>query len=72
MRATPGPVIEGALTAPPEVVAAIVGAVEVCWPRPAEARHDGRKTGPEYVWRMSGRWWNKPVAMRRDRPWTEW
>ena len=20
-------------------------------------------------WRFSGRWWNKPVPLRRDRPW---
>ncbi len=74
MRPSPGPVIEGGLTPTPDVVAAIVAAAEVCWPRPVvlQATDPERRNGPEYVWRMSGRWWNKPVAMRRDRPWTEW
>lgn len=70
----PQPVIAGALAAPPEVVAAIAAAVEACWPRPAAppGATAGREPGaPEYVWRMSGRWWSKPVASRRDRPWSD-
>jgi hypothetical protein len=49
-----------------EEVAAIVAAVEVAWPRPA-----ARATGPEAArrWRFSGRWWTKPVPLRRSRPW---
>lgn len=45
---------------------AIIAAVEVLWPRsivngPARpVRND--------VWRFSGRWWSRPVAARRDRP----
>lgn len=68
----PQPVAEGALSAPPEVVAAIAAAVELCWPRPASGPAATRDGGaPEYVWRMSGRWWSKPVARRRDRPWSD-
>ena len=60
----------GALTAPPEIVAAIAAAVELCWPQPAPAVPRERGA-PEYVWRFSGRWWSKPVPLRRDRPWTD-
>ncbi|MGD0084226.1 MAG: hypothetical protein ABSD78_13645 [Acidimicrobiales bacterium] len=69
----PQPVAQGALSAPPDIVAAIAAAVEVCWPRHRAGRPgSGRAAGvPEYVWRMSGRWWSKPVALRRDRPWSE-
>ena len=50
----------------PAVLAAITAAVQLAWPRPAqpdehEAIHE--------AWRFSGRWWHKPVPMRRDRPW---
>ncbi len=54
--------------APPEpaVLAAIAAAVEMAWPRPAPAdQHD-----PVHMaWRFSGRWWHKPLPLRRDRPW---
>jgi hypothetical protein len=73
MRQSPGPVAEGALAAPPDVVAAIAAAVETCWPSQADAERDarGQRGNGEYVWRFSGRWWNKPVQLRRDRPWAE-
>jgi hypothetical protein len=47
-----------------EEVAAIVAAVEVTWPQPVSApdEHPSR-------WRFSGRWWSKPVPLRRNRPW---
>jgi hypothetical protein len=48
-----------------EEVAAILAAVEVSWPRAASAEHDA---GPSR-WRFSGRWWSKPVPVRRTRPW---
>ncbi|HET9610965.1 MAG TPA: hypothetical protein VFP06_15250 [Acidimicrobiales bacterium] len=48
-----------------EEVAAIVAAVEVTWPRPAAAED----TGSLPRWRFSGRWWTKPVPLRRGRPW---
>jgi hypothetical protein len=49
-----------------EEAAAIVAAVEAAWPRAA--------TGPEAPdepprWRFAARWWSKPVALRRERPW---
>ncbi len=48
-----------------EEVAAIVAAVEVAWPRP-----DRPPASPEPPrWRFSGRWWSKPVPLRRSRPW---
>jgi len=50
-----------------EEVAAIVSAVEELWPRPVvHVAPVGHRT-PR--WRFSGRWWSKPVAARRDRPW---
>ncbi|MGH9111824.1 MAG: hypothetical protein ACRDZN_05940 [Acidimicrobiales bacterium] len=47
-----------------EEVAAIVAAVEVVWPRPVA---DPPAGAPR--WRFSGRWWTKPVPLRRGRPW---
>jgi hypothetical protein len=48
-----------------EEVAAIVAAVEAAWPRhPATTAVD---EAPR--WRFSGRWWTKPVPLRRPRPW---
>jgi hypothetical protein len=71
---TPLPVPAGLLAPPPAVVAAIAAAVELCWPRPApdDAPKHPPRARPEYIWRFSGRWWNKPVAARRDRPWADW
>jgi len=48
----------------PAVLAAIVAAVEEAWPRPAPRP---ARQGPP-AWRFSGRWWNEPVATRRQRP----
>ena len=48
-----------------EEVAAIVAAVEVAWPRPVAAAE--ATASPR--WRFSGRWWTKPVPLRRNRPW---
>jgi len=47
-----------------EEAAAIVAAIEGAWPRagaPAAA-------SPALRWRWSGRWWTRPVAQRRNRP----
>jgi hypothetical protein len=49
----------------PEEVAAIVAAVEVAWPKPVAAP----AAEPAQRWRFSGRWWSKPVPLRRVRPW---
>jgi hypothetical protein len=50
----------------PEELAAIVAAVEVAWPRPVAAAAPP-PTAPS--WRFAGRWWSKPIPVRRDRPW---
>jgi hypothetical protein len=51
-----------------EEMAAIVAAIEMTWPRPVAA---SPAVGEEHTpaWRFSGRWWARPVAARRDRPW---
>lgn len=48
------------------VLAVIASAVEQAWPRPgpADEHHDAH-----LAWRFSGRWWSKPLPLRRDRPW---
>jgi hypothetical protein len=50
-----------------EETAAIMGAMEALWPKPVVVVAD---TTPqrEPTWRFSGRWWSKPLAARRDRP----
>ena len=48
-------------------LAAIMAAYEVLWPKPVAPVPDEVASSP--VWRFSGRWWRKPVAARRDRPW---
>jgi hypothetical protein len=52
----------------PAVLTAIVAAIEEAWPRPVplEPTDDQRVS----AWRFSGRWWSKPTALRRDRPWS--
>ncbi|UDY34141.1 hypothetical protein [Dermatobacter hominis] len=47
-----------------EEAAAIVAALEVGLPRA------GAESAPDSVsrWRWSGRWWSKPVPIRRGRP----
>jgi hypothetical protein len=49
-----------------EEMAAIVAAVEVAWPRPADAIAGPVRALPR--WRFAGRWWTKPIPVRRDRP----
>ena len=48
-----------------EEVAAIIAAVEAAWPRPTVSVEN--EQAPR--WRFSGRWWTKPVPLRRSRPW---
>ncbi len=48
-----------------EEAAAIAAAIEAGWPRPAA--DDGGPDVPR--WRFSGRWWGKPIPLRRRRPW---
>lgn len=49
-----------------EEAAAIAAAIEVAWPR-VGAVESSVVEPPR--WRFAGRWWSKPVAARRDRPW---
>ena len=50
---------------PPEVLAAIAAAV-VAQQHPAPL---GDAADPAHLaWRFSGRWWNKPAPIRRERP----
>ncbi|MPY92444.1 MAG: hypothetical protein GEV08_05060 [Acidimicrobiia bacterium] len=46
-------------------VAAIMAAVEVAWPRPAAVALVAAEPAR---WKFSGRWWSKPVPLRRERP----
>jgi hypothetical protein len=48
-----------------EELAAIVAAVQVAWPRTAVVA----PVAGAPRWRFSGRWWTKPVPLRRSRPW---
>jgi hypothetical protein len=57
-------VVGGDRDASDEELAAIVAAIEVTWPRPAVA-----PAAELPRWRFSGRWWTKPVPLRRVRPW---
>jgi hypothetical protein len=50
-----------------EETAAICAAVEALWPRPVVVVDESAHRPP--AWRFSGRWWARPVAARRDRPW---
>ena len=50
----------------PSLLAAITAAVQLAWPRPTEPADPD----PNHeAWRFSGRWWHKPVPLRRERPW---
>ncbi|MGQ0831914.1 MAG: hypothetical protein ACT4OV_09575 [Microthrixaceae bacterium] len=49
-----------------EEAAAIAAAIEVAWPRAATS---APSTTESPRWRFAGRWWSKPIAARRDRPW---
>jgi hypothetical protein len=48
-----------------EELAAIMAAIEAT--RPVVVLADGAPAGPP-PWRFSGRWWRRPIAARRDRP----
>jgi hypothetical protein len=50
-----------------EEVAAIAAAIELSWPRPVVVAAGQGPHTP--AWRFSGRWWSRPVAARRERPW---
>lgn len=48
-----------------EEAAAIMAAVEALWPKPVVQSVAEPKPS---AWRFSGRWWSRPVPVRRDRP----
>ena len=47
-----------------EEMAAIAAAIEVCWPRPGTVI----ETVEPPLWRFAGRWWTRPIPIRRKRP----
>ena len=57
MDVTPAPTDEEAV--------AIAAAIEAAWPRAVAA--PAQAETPR--WRFAGRWWSKPIPVRRDRPW---
>ena len=59
---TPGPI-----EPTEEELAAIMAAVYVAWPQPAPASPPPAEAPNR--WRFSGRWWTRPPAARRERPW---
>ncbi|HUC05454.1 MAG TPA: hypothetical protein VL961_08635 [Acidimicrobiales bacterium] len=52
----------------PEVLAALAAAVELAWPVPTAP---DAQDPVHHIWRFSGRWWNKPAPVRRERPWAQ-
>ena len=48
-----------------EEAAAIVAALEAT--RPQVVAAPAQEPPPR--WRFAGRWWTKPIPVRRDRPW---
>jgi hypothetical protein len=48
-----------------EELAAIMAAIEAT--RPVLVVADATPSGPP-PWRFSGRWWRRPIAARRERP----
>jgi hypothetical protein len=61
----PVAIVEGDHEPSDEELAAIAATIEVTWPRPVAVA-----TAELPRWRFSGRWWTKPVPLRRVRPWT--
>ncbi|HEV3264125.1 MAG TPA: hypothetical protein VG014_01275 [Acidimicrobiales bacterium] len=51
----------------PTVLAVLAASAELVWPRGHAVVESEPRGGP--AWRFSGRWWARPVASRRDRPW---
>ncbi|HWE70147.1 MAG TPA: hypothetical protein VG205_07275 [Acidimicrobiales bacterium] len=51
----------------PAVLAVLAASAELVWAPVTEAAAEESNGGP--AWRFSGRWWARPVASRRDRPW---
>jgi hypothetical protein len=52
-------------TPSPDVLAAITAAVQMSWP---QAAAPDEQDPVRQSWRFSGRWWNTPMVLRRERP----
>ncbi len=50
----------------PEILAVLAAAAQMVWP---EAAPTDEQDPVHQSWRFSGRWWNKPAPLRRERPW---
>lgn len=53
-----------------EEMAAIAAAVQATVLRPVVVAGGDDERALSPTWRFSGRWWSRPVAVRRYRPWT--
>jgi hypothetical protein len=53
-----------------EEMAAIAAAVQAVALRPVVLLTGNDDTAQPPAWRFSGRWWSRPVAVRRMRPWS--
>ena len=53
----------------PVTVALVVSALEEVWRRPAVGHPGEGDDQVERAWRYSGRWWSRPLPVRRVRPW---
>ncbi|HEX3839908.1 MAG TPA: hypothetical protein VHU85_03865 [Acidimicrobiales bacterium] len=51
----------------PAVLAVLAASADSVWAEVRVAPVEEPDGGP--AWRFSGRWWARPVASRRDRPW---
>jgi hypothetical protein len=58
-----------AATPTDEEMAAIAAAVQLVVLRPVVVAAPDEPTASP-AWRVSGRWWSRPVQTRRMRPWT--
>jgi hypothetical protein len=58
---------EGSTQMDPAMLAAVVAAIDASWPRAVVVEEDASEQVPR--WRFSGRWWSRPAASRRLRPW---
>ena len=52
-----------------EELAAIVSAYRALHPNVVVVPADGDDIAQAPAWRFSGRWWSRPIAARRVRPW---
>ena len=53
-----------------EEAAAIVAAVQTVALRPVVLLTGNDDTVQPPTWRFSGRWWSRPIPVRRARPWS--